>query len=138
MMTVTVSIPSSRQDRNCASLEHWGGTRPSPPLMMRRACACLQKCPNSPGFVMEMWTLKEKPIMSNYKLYYRVLSNCLLTVVMHMWFVGRWCNHCGKFPPARISQGELWNQLLWGFTLCNYWVKDQHVHPSKLIYTDPF
>jgi len=25
--------------------------------------------------------------MSNYKLYYRVLSNCLLTVVMHMWFV---------------------------------------------------
>lgn len=52
--------------------------------------------------------------MSNYKLYYRVLSNCLLTVVMHMWFVGSGCNHFGKFPPARISRGEVLNQLLLG------------------------
>lgn len=82
------------------------GWEPSPALMSR-AHTCLQNCPSSPGFVMEMWTLKEESIMSNYKLYYRVLSNCLLTVVMYMWFVESWCNHFGKFPPARINQGEL-------------------------------
>lgn len=118
-MAVAVLIPGSGQHGSCTSLERRGeeGRGPSPPCP--RAHACLQNCPNSPGFVMEMWTLKEESIMSNYKLYYRVLSNCLLTVVVHMWFVGRWCNHFGKFPPAGISRGELLSQLLWGFALCN-------------------